>query len=264
MKQILLLGRNGFIGNHLYNLLINKYDVISVADKIKLSNIENLSPDYVINLCSSAPNANFTDSINANILYPLNILEKLLINRKNNLKWVQIRSYFELQIEFGRNDNYTLHKNAFRNLISELEISNKLLSTHTIVLPHVTGPGEPESRLFPTIRRFNTNNMKGKIFSSGNQFLPVLNVSDACDAIMKFLVSNQKISSAHPVLYLKVSEIINECITNKNQPIFDEKISSLDSNYPMVKFPENVIGFKPKLEAKAIIGSTRRDNSNEN
>ena len=76
MEQILLLGRNGFIGNHLYNSLINKYDVIIVADKKKLSNIENLSPDYVINLCSSAPSANFTNSINANILYPLNIMKK--------------------------------------------------------------------------------------------------------------------------------------------------------------------------------------------
>jgi len=257
MEQILLLGRNGFIGNHLYNLLINKYEVIVIADKKKLSNIEDLSPDYVINLCSSAPSANFTDSIIANILYPLNILEKLLINRKNTLTWVQIGSYFELQIEFGRKDNYTLHKNAFRNLISELEISNKFLSTHSVILPHVTGPGEPESRLFPTMKRFNKDNSQGKIFSSGNQFLPVIYVTDACAAIMQSLVSNQKISSAQPVLHLRVREIINKCILNTNQSIFDQKLSSLDSDYPMVKFPENVIGFKPKLEANAIIESTR-------
>ena len=114
------------------------------------------------------------------------------------------------------------------------------------------------------MRRFNKDNMRGKIFSSGNQFLPVLNVSDACAAIMQSLVSNQKISSAQPVLHLRVRQIINECIINTNQSIFDEKLSSLDSNYPMVKFPENVIGFKPKLEAKAIIRSTRREDSNEN
>ena len=32
----------------------------------------------------------------------------------------------------------------------------------------------------------------------------------------------------------------------------------------MVKFPENVIGFKPKLDGKALINSTRNEESNEN
>jgi len=263
MEQILLLGRNGFIGKHLHDLLVDKYDVIDVTDKKEENKIEDLSPDYVVNLCASSPNANFNDSFNSNILYPLGILKKLLISRKNTLKWIQIGSYFELQIEFGRNDYYTLHKNIFKNLITELEISNKLLSTHIIILPHVTGPGELESRLFPTMRRFNKDNISREKFSSGNQFLPVLEVSDACTAILQLLVSNQKISSAQPVLHLRVREIISECVINKNQIIFDKDLNSLDSNYPMVKFPENVIGFKPKLDGKELINSTRNEESNE-
>jgi nucleoside-diphosphate-sugar epimerase len=264
MEQILLLGRNGFIGKHLYDSLVDKYDVIDITDKKEKNRIEDISPDYVVNLCASAPNSNFNDSFDANVFYPLGILKKLLINRKNNLKWIQIGSYFELQIEFGRNDYYTLHKNIFQKLITDLEISNKLLSTHTIILPHITGPGELESRLFPTMRRLNKNNTSWEKFSNGNQFLPVLHVSDACIAISQFLVSNQKFSSAQPVLHLRVREIINECVINADRIIFDKDLNPLDSNYPMVKFPENVIGFKPNLEAKALINSTRRVDSNEN
>jgi nucleoside-diphosphate-sugar epimerase len=258
MEKILLLGRNGFIGKHLYDSLIDKYDVIDVTDKKQKNRIKDISPDYVVNLCASSPNANFNDSFDANIFYPLGILKKLLINRKNTLKWIQIGSYFELQIEFGRNDYYTLHKNTFKKFITDLEISNKLLSTHTIILPHITGPGELESRLFPTMRRFNKDNTGGKKFSNGNQFLPVLSVSDACIAISKFLVSNQKFSSAQPVLHLRVREIIGKCVINADQVIFDKDLNPLDSNYPMVTFPENVIGFKPNLDANVLINSTRR------
>jgi len=257
MKQILLLGRNGFIGKHLYNLLNNDYEVIEITDKKTNSKIVGMSPDYVINLCASLPNANFTESLNANVLYPLNVLEKLLINRKKTLKWIQIGSYFELQIEFGRNDCYTLHKKAFRNLINELEISNKLLSVHSIILPHVTGNGEPGGRLFPIMKKFNQEKISAKLFTNGSQFLPILEVSDACTAILQALVSNQKISSAHPVLHLKVKDIVYKCVINASESIFNENLSSPDSNYPMVKFPENVSNFKPSHGGDELIEIVR-------
>jgi nucleoside-diphosphate-sugar epimerase len=263
MKQILLLGRNGFIGRNLYDLLADKYEVMTITNKKEVKNIKKLSPDYVINLCASSPNANFKDSLDANVLYPLDILAKLLTFRKSHLKWIQIGSYFELQIEFGRNDYYTLHKNSFRKLLGEIEISNQFLMVQTVILPHITGKGESQNRLFPTLRRFNKEKMKGQIFSNGNQFLPVLNVFDACTAILQSLESNQKISSAQPVLHLRVREIVDKCVTNANPSIFNENLKSTDSNYPMVKFPENVFNFKPKIEAKALIVSTQEEVSSE-
>jgi hypothetical protein len=70
------------------------------------------------------------------------------------------------------------------------------------------------------MRRFNKDNSQGKIFSSGNQFLPVINVSDACAAIMQSLVSNQKISSALSNLLLysgAESEIVSVMSIDNNK-----------------------------------------------
>jgi len=257
MRKILILGGSGFIGSHLGNLLKKKYEVVNFTKENKVSELNNSDIDYVINLCASKPTSNFDVSLEKNVSLPLIYLKELLRNRNKILRWIQVGSYFELQIELGRTDLYSIHKKIFRTLITAISKTTPQLSLHSIILPHVTSlfePGEPKSRIFPTIINANKSKIKTS-FSNGDQFLPILHVNDACAAIELALTSKQELSAATPVWYPSVKELIQKCVVNIDLIEVKEDLNPIDTLFKKVIFPPKVTGFNPQISAKAIIKS---------
>ena len=112
-----VLGGGGFIGRNLLSINLEGLNLIRIPQT--QNDYSDLpSPNVVINLAASELNVSELASHKANIDYPLSILEEALNKCGQKLKWVQVGSYFEMQVPMGRHDFYSLHKLKFRELIS--------------------------------------------------------------------------------------------------------------------------------------------------
>ena len=254
-NKVLILGGNGFIGNHLKSSLAKEYEVI-VFDRKTQSLEETIShslPNIVINCSASKANATILESFDANIEFQMECISLLLTKNINSVKWIQVASYFELQIPMGRSDNYSLDKQICRSILHRLE-EDGLIELTTIFLPHVFGDGEDFKRIIPSI----TSRLKnGEIceISRGEQFLPILGIEDCCSAIKSAIVTNQLICSAAPIWYEQVKLLaskMEEAISKGVVKINHEK-TSIDNSFPKVDFPPKVNDWTPKMTFEDFI-----------
>lgn len=243
MKQkVLVLGGNGFIGSHLISTLQEIYEVIDFDRRVNSIEkiISNKFPDYVINCSASQANAKSMDSFEANIEFQMRCIKLLLKNNENSFKWIQVASYFELQIPLGRRDNYSIDKQICRSILQRLE-EEGFIELTTIFLPHVFGAGENSNRIIPSLTKNLQNGQIAEI-SRGEQFLPILGVEDCCLAIAAAIKTDQRICSAAPIWYDSVkilASIMEKAISRGVVQINSDKMS-IDNSFPKVEFPPKV------------------------
>jgi len=248
-QKVLVLGGNGFIGKHLISTLFEIYEVI-VFDRQEHSleeTISNSFPDFVINCSASQANAKSMESFEANIQFQMECIKLLLKNTGQSFKWIQVASYFELQIPLGRKDNYSLDKQICRSLLHRLE-EDRLIELTTIFLPHVFGEGENINRIIPSITKGLQSGQITEI-SRGEQFLPILGVEDCCSAISAAILTDQLICSAAPMWYDRVNLLASEmenAISRGVVQVNPEKMS-IDNSFPKVEFPPMVKNWIPKM-----------------
>ena len=250
MKQkVLILGEHGFIGNHLKSKLDQAYEVIEFNRKAQtLDEVvsENL-PDIVINCSASKASATIMESYEANIKFQMECIQVLLKLKAPAIKWIQVASYFELQIPMGRNDNYTLDKQICRLILNRLE-ANLLIKLTTIYLPHIFGKGEDVNRLIPTLTNKLQNGELAEI-SRGEQFLPILGIEDCCSAIIAAISTDQLVCSAAPIWYDRVEllALIMEKAISKGEVRINITKKSIDNAFPRVDFPPHVKNWIPSM-----------------
>ena len=250
MKQkVLILGESGFIGNHLKSMLNLAYEVIDFNRKAQTLHevlSENL-PDIVINCSASKASATIMESYEANIKFQMECILVLLNLKAPTIKWIQVASYFELQIPMGRNDNYTLDTQICRSILHRIEATH-LIQLTTIYLPHVFGKGEDANRLIPTLTNKLQNGELAEI-SQGEQFLPILGIEDCCSAIVAAISTNQLVCSAAPIWYDRVKLLakIMEKTISKGEVRMNIAKKSLDNAFPRVDFPPHVKNWNPSL-----------------
>ena len=106
--KITVLGSNGYIGTNLINKLQNKVELQLVSrDNSEKMTFSDKDLNVIINLSSSKISDDSAISYESNF----NFQRKILIdNEKKRFLWVQIASYYELQIAHGRSDSYSTHK----------------------------------------------------------------------------------------------------------------------------------------------------------
>ena len=248
-KKVLILGGNGFIGRHLKSSLGNDYEVILFDRQTQSleATISESFPNIVINCSASNANATVLESFEANIEFQMECISLLLIRSMSTIKWVQVASYFELQIPMGRQDNYSLDKQICRSIFHRLE-QDGLIELTTIFLPHVFGDGENPNRIIPSITSRLENGQICEI-SRGEQFLPILGVEDCCSAIRSAILTDQLICSAEPIWYEQVKLLaskMEEAISRGVVQINQEKMS-IDNSFPKVDFPPKVKDWIPKM-----------------
>ena len=254
-EKIVILGGNGFIGNSLYSHLNSQYNTLKIGHKTEnaLDIVKSFEPTVIINCSASDPNANFKESLEANLIYQTKFLNYIILENKPGLKWVQIGSYFEIQIKYGRYDNYSMHKNIFRAILDDAYNKN-LINLTTIILPHVFGEGENKNRIFSTL----TRELKKEIvvnISSGEQYFPILHISDATTAIEKAIKTEHALCYASPVwnghLYELVDLIQDEI--GKGIINYDKNNRSIDVDFPKIEFYPTISNLKPKIDISKIL-----------
>jgi nucleoside-diphosphate-sugar epimerase len=248
-QKVLLLGASGFIGSHLENHLKSTYQILTVNRKSSdfLNLLRMAEPDVIINCSASAPTADFFESLEANVNFQMRCLEVLTSQSQKPIKWVQVASYFELQIVFGRRDNYSIHKSLCRALLEQMS-ERGLINLTTIFLPHVFGRGEMASRIIPSITSELLANKEMQI-SKGDQYLPILGVQDTCVAISMAIQTDQDSCSASPMWYGKLKDLANlmhQTLKKGNLKVNPSKVS-IDDSFPPVQFPPSVNNWSPSF-----------------
>jgi len=252
--RILILGSHGYIGRNLVKYLEPRAEICFHNRKLTsiAEALDSFKPTVVVNSSASRLNDGFAESLDANFLYQVDCLKKLL-SSNSSLIWIQLSSYYELQIPFGRNDFYSTHKKFFTDLLEDLE-SRKLINLRNVFLPHVFGLDEKSTRLIPSIKRAKQKLSRVE-FSAGQQFIPILHVDDACSAIWKAIDSGQSTSSASPIWYGRVRELIDLLLEPQHQSLvqFDAKRIEVDDSFPKIQFPKAVSGWNAQYQIENLI-----------
>lgn len=256
--KVLLLGSNGFIGKALGTKLSGSYELLRVT---RDTNLEVLFKskhvfDFIINCASSRPNAASEESLESNFLYPRQFFNK--ISARN---WVQIDSYFQLQIPSGRRDPYSIEKEKFSDFLDAEGGSLGAPVVHHLYLPHVFGEGERSERLISSaIASFR----HGTDFetSRGTQFLPILHVSDAVEGISRFIESPTRNAACAPFWYGSVRELL-ELIAlefKEARVLYGLKPDPVDARFSRVDFPKSVEGWQPRMQLNEFLDWVRVQN----
>jgi nucleoside-diphosphate-sugar epimerase len=264
-SRILILGGHGFIGRNLQLQLEPRHE-LHIFDRFKESPkdcLQSFQPDVIINCSASTGKASFHDSLEANILFQTRFLDELSRGRNSKPRWIQLSSYFELQIPSGRSDNYSKHKALFRRLLESAE-EDSILSLVNLFLPHIVGPGEATDRLFPTLFR-ESKAGRNVSLSSGTQFVPVLAVWDCCEAIEMGISCSPGTYSAAPVWYGRLSELIDIALPRLQGGTvnFDKETKSIDADFPMVDFGLPMPNWKAQFDMVLLfdrLGKIYREN----
>lgn len=262
VENVLLLGANGFIGRKILNVAESKYRIIPVKRDLqqKQAFLEEVRPVAIINCAASEHQAGYDESYFVNIDYPLKWLEALERIPKLGVKWIQAASYFELQIPFGRIDHYSIHKMEFRTKFLSAKKSQRFEPT-AVFLPHIFGDGQKPNALFPSLIR---HLKEGDVLNltTGRQYLPLLHVDDAANALIESIHSNQETCSAYPIWYGTVLELILEIESLSNLRITPNSMSRVsdDEKFPRVSFPSAVDGWNASISVGKYLESIFRKN----
>ena len=256
--KVLLLGSNGFIGKALGAKLSGSYELVRVTRETNLEDLFKSEHvfDFIVNCASSRPNADSEESFESNFLYP-----KQFFNKISARYWVQIDSYFQLQIPSGRMDPYSIEKEKFSHFLDVEGGSLGAPVVHHLCLPHVFGEGErPERLISSAIASFK----RGIDFetSHGSQFLPILHVSDAVEGILRFIESPTSSAACSPFWYGSVRELL-ELISiefKEARVRYGLKLDPVDARFPRVEFPKCVEGWRPRMQLNEFLDWVREQN----
>ena len=251
-ERILVLGASGFIGQKLVEklradnvslLVYNRLDV-DIADKIL-----EYCPTAVINCAASKGNASFEHSFEANIAFPLRVL-KILSHLNHRTSWIQLSSYFELQINYGRADAYAFHKATIGQILQEN--FKEICDVKLLFLPHIVNIDAKPNSLFSNLAKAY-NGEKTTLSTSGEQYIPILHLDDAVTAICAVLPAPTKTYFAKPVWYGSLAELMNEFLKLQKTHVYLNKDQrSADYNFPKMIFEPIPPKWKAKKDLEAI------------
>jgi nucleoside-diphosphate-sugar epimerase len=219
--HIKIIGAGGFIGSHLTTTLESSgHHVYPVFKNLELNQINeskwlnnqatnSTEARIVINLAGSWRNVTKEEIIQANHSHPKTILMNEL-TLGGVLIWIQASSYYQLykNIYGVDKDLYSAQKQMFSNFLYSQSLTNYSLTVFDIFLPYITGPKEPNARIFSRLASAEINN-KSIDLSSGNSVMPILDVRDLSNFISSLVQkSNKNLKSNYEIIYPKVHDIL--------------------------------------------------------
>lgn len=250
--RILILGFSGFIGRKLMDKLEADNFSFLVYDRwdTEIDNrVLEYGPTVVINCAASKGDANFEDSFEANVAFPLGVL-KLLSRLKYRISWIQLSSYFELQIRYGRSDAYAFHKATIGKILQGNFIEN--CDVKFLFLPHVVNIDAKPNSLFSRLD-IAYSGQQTTLSTSGEQYIPILHLEDAVSAICSVLLAPPKTYFAKPVWYGTLAELLDEFLRLQKIRVYLNKSQrSADYNFPKVSFEPIPPGWQAKKDLTAI------------
>ena len=249
--KVLLLGSSGFIGKALGLKLERNYELVKVDRKTDLETLfkSDQTYDFIINCASSSPNADSIQSHESNFLYPKRFFAKV-----PTWNWIQVESYFQIQVPLGRVDPYSIEKQRFSEFLDKEASTQNSPQIHHLYLPHIFGEGDrPERLISAAVSSFRN----GEDFqtSIGSQFLPLLHLSDAVEGIARFMDNPTKSASCSPFWYGSVKELLDLISAQFSgvRVLYGRKPNPVDVDFPRVVFPQSVEGWQPKMQLNEFL-----------
>tara|TARA_A100001015_G_scaffold204146_1_gene228146 strand:+ start:974 stop:1807 length:834 start_codon:yes stop_codon:yes gene_type:complete len=204
-KIIYASGLTGFIGRNLLPILLESYDdVINLGKnnkaiiyrkdhteqtQISKSLFSKYPSNTFINLATlydPSPNSisNFNDLIEANINFPLNIIENFLMKTNDDLNIVNTSSYMQL-IPLKFQNQYSLSKEIFLN-----RLKSKTKNIKNLYLFDSFGKGDTRNKVTDIFIKNIINNKEIKI-PSNDIHINLSNVDGICSCIKESIFINQ-------------------------------------------------------------------------
>jgi nucleoside-diphosphate-sugar epimerase len=231
--NILVLGATGFIGSKLFTLL-SKDNVVtqykrhgSNSRKVTFTHF-----DLVINCAASRYHQHLEEAQKSNFDFPKYLYETISFTN-----WIQIESYYQLQIPHGRQDPYTVTKQKFHDFLCSQEKPN----FRFLYLPHVFGEGDSQNRLITSaIKSFSRG---GQVtLANPYQTLPIAYIQDVINSIKLFTSGENQIASCLPFYYEETQSIV-EFIRDSigmGTILFNQKEDVEAQTFPRVSFPNPI------------------------
>lgn len=241
-QKFTILGSNGYIGSNLIDKLKNKAAVQLVTkNNSEKMTFSDRDLNVVINLCSSKISDDPDTSYESNFNFQRKILME---NEKKHFLWIQIASYYELQIAHGRSDSYSTYKTEFRKFLNEWESEHGGFTHKCLFFPHIFGRNESEDRLISSLKQLNLG--KKTVFGSKDHYIPILYIDDAIAAILIAIKTRQKISMATPIWHGKLNELVKATVKNESiYELSDFRGSTQEFSAVKIAFPKPLVGFNP-------------------
>ena len=217
---IIVLGSDGFIGKALLEGLeklphkvikVNRLKVQrSLRQGISLRNSEKSKDETTvfINLIGSWRESSDDQLFQDNFATPKKLLEQELAFN-SNFVWVQASSYFQLyMLIHGKDkDKYSMLKREFSEFLQNEVQKGFHIDVIDYLFPHIVGPGEHPSRVFPQIRQALSENRLINL-TSGETVIPILDVRDLVEILVTDIKNGKVISAeGYTVLYPQVTRI---------------------------------------------------------
>lgn len=208
-KTILLTGATGFLGSHLLKALVTEgYHVIvlkrSTSDIWRIKNIyknvkfydidvveiekafgENIIHAVIHTATHYGRSLNDTQrTLESNLIFPVKLLE---IAIKNNVElFINTDSYFNKDDKsYSSLINYSLSKKAF---LTWLKIASKKIKVSNMILEHLYGPWDDESKFVESmIRKILMKDVSSIELTPGDQVRDFIYVDDVVSAYLKAL-----------------------------------------------------------------------------
>jgi nucleoside-diphosphate-sugar epimerase len=251
-QKVLVLGGGGYIGSHFRRAYSGDNFIF-----LKHSDVDLLQQEFynqikiILNLSASRLNASKEDSRSANFNFPKAILKRI---SDKPIKWVQAASYYELQVPKGRSDFYSLDKVAFRDFLFDSTAEKKHLAVTSLVLPHIFGGNENNSRIIPTLKKMNNGEVVE--LGSGNQLLPILHVMDAVRALYQALLSEQLICTPRPMWHGRLHDLVSSLANSSaafERCMFNDVLDKHQES--PLEYPALLENFSPMLSYERFVES---------
>jgi len=188
MKKVLIIGKRGFIGQHLYKFLRNSFHLknISFKDVKKFKKRLN-NFDFIIN--SSINKKYILRKYNEKFDNDYKI-SKLINNQKTIYCLISTRKVYPSRANLNENSKLTPKSHYSKNkLITEQKITKKLKKNFLILrVSNIIGNTDISKRIHNTfIDIFQRNIKKGILFDNGKAFKDFLSIDKFCQILEKII-----------------------------------------------------------------------------
>jgi nucleoside-diphosphate-sugar epimerase len=253
---IIVLGSEGFIAKALIRELTKlPYEIIMVNrqtaqrllnEKSSLQVLFEFSgqPLLVVNLIGSWKESSDLHLREDNYKTPKRLLEQQLASN-SNLLWFQASSYFQLyKTIYGRHkNNYARIKQEYSDFLKGETIRNPSFKVVDYFLPHIIGPGEHQSRVFPQVSNAAHANQTINL-TSGNAVIPILDVRDLVNRFVEDITGlDEREIFGYTISYPQVTRI--ESLKAHIESLVGDKISLC--NFGTLTDRENEFNSIPSL-----------------
>jgi nucleoside-diphosphate-sugar epimerase len=247
--MIIITGHTGFIGKNFIkkfkqkNIILLKRNITNIKNiKNKKIKVLNFATKYIKN----HKYKNIKEIINANLIYPISIIETL--SKNNNISFFNFCSYFQYKNnKTNRINLYSSSKEALSPFLKYYEIKSKI-KVFNIIIYDTFGPSDKRHKIFNEINMHIKNN-KSLVIREKNYYMAPIYIDDLIDLLIKYIKDKKRPKEIH-CHQQKIISIGSICaLAKKLYPGLNIKYGK-NNKVSRIYVKKNNFYWKPKISLK--------------